>query len=265
METKLTVLLAKTDHLAGSYKKGFEEYVKFFKGSQGAFVGEKRTYTPLPGTIDEPTKRSNKLVVTTVEEKLKYLESAAADYIDAAFSLERTNGNQSNTVVLVVDNVNFGRFTALELLRLKSLLEFGTLKEMYENIPVRNDDENWKRTTNEMYVGRDIHESELISGTAKTTVKEAYILTDPNLSKLGDGAKYDPKIATKDTVMELGEYTTQKFTGMLSHRQRAEILARRSRLLTAVISALKEVNDVVAIPSDMTAEKLFNYLHNGVG
>lgn len=63
---KLNVLLAKTDHLASVFKKGLEDYVKFFKTSQGAFKGEKKTYEPKPGTIDLVNERSNKLVVTTL-------------------------------------------------------------------------------------------------------------------------------------------------------------------------------------------------------
>ena len=51
---------------------------------------------------------------------------------------------------------------------------------------------------------------------------------------------------------------------MWSHRERAELLRRRTKLLTAVIEALKEANDVEAIESNMTAEKLFGYLHKGV-
>lgn len=78
---KLNVLLAKTDHLAGAFKKGLEEYVKFFKTSQGAFKGERKTYEPRANTVDLPNERTNKLVVTTVDEKLKYLADNSAEYL----------------------------------------------------------------------------------------------------------------------------------------------------------------------------------------
>ncbi len=265
METKkvkLNVLLAKTDHLAGVFKKGLEDYIKFFKGSQGSFKGEKRTYEPNPGTIDMPKERDNKLVVTTVKEKLDYFEKSSTDYIDALFSQEKTNSSGTSKAKLICDGFVFGEFSSLELLRLKTLLEGGLLKEMYDNIPVRPDNEIWKKSSNELYFGREIYESTLQSGVHKTTTKEHYILQDPNVSKL-DGTKYIPQVASKDTIVELGQYTLQRFSGESTHIDRSGILARRSKLLVAVIEALKEANDVEAVPSQMTADKLFNYLHNG--
>jgi len=260
---KLNVLLAKTDHLAGVFKKGLEEYIKFFKGAQGSFKGEKRTYEPKPGSIDVPGKRSNTLVVTTVNEKLNYLAENAAEYIDALFSQEKTNSSGIAKAKLVVDGINFGELTSMELLRLKGLLENGSLKEMYENIPVRSDSETWNKTTNAMYASRDIFESPMQVGVEKSTQKESYILTDPNIGKLGDAAKYTPQLATKDTIIELGDYTFQRFSGEASHLERANILARRSKMLTAVIEALKIANEVDSIKSTLTAEKIFSYLHQG--
>jgi len=262
MKLKLNVLLAKTDHLASVFKKAIEEYVKFFKTSQGAFKGEKKTYEARPGTIDLPNERVNKLVVTTVDEKLDYLVEHSKEYIDALFSQERTNALGLAKATLTVDNIEFGEFTSLELLRLKSLLESGTFKEMYENLPVRNDDETWVKTKNDMYKNRNVYESVKREGINKSVMKESYILPDPNLDKL-DGSKYTPQIGTKDTIIELGDYTYQKFSGETSHVERAEVLARRSKLLTAVIGALKVANDVEVVESEMTAEKIFNYLHKG--
>jgi hypothetical protein len=259
---KLNVLLAKTDHLASIFKKGLEEYVKFFKTSQGAFKGEKKTYEPKPGTIDLPGERLNRLVVTTVEEKLAYLQENSREYINALFSQEKTNASGISKARLKVDGLDFGEFTSMELLRLKSILEGGTFKEVYENLPVRNDDEIWTKSNNEMYAARNVYESSKREGVQKSTMKESYILTDPNIGKI-EGSKYTPQIATKDTVIELGDYTYQKFSGESTHVERAAILARRSKLLTAVIEALKVANEVEVISSEMTADKLFNYLHKG--
>lgn len=262
MELKLNVLLAKTDHLSTVWKNGILDYVKFFKSSQPAFRGEKKTYEAKAGFADAPTNRSLKLVVTTVDEKLKWLHEISADYIDALFSQEKTNASGVSKATLKVDDIVFGEFTSLELLRLKSLIENGTFKEMYENIPVRTEDENWTASDNESYTGRNIFQTDRIDSVAKTTVKESYILTDPNIDKTGSKA-YTPQVAQKDTIVEVGNYTFQKYSGEWSHMQRANVLLRRSKLLTAVIEALKVANEVPAIASDMTADKLFNYLHTG--
>jgi hypothetical protein len=262
MKTKMNTLLAKTDHLGSSFKKMVEEYMKYFKNKQGDFRGEKKTYVAKDGTIDIPSERRNDRIVATVGEKFEWFEKSATDYIDALFAQEATNASGSAKAKLVVDGTEFGEFSSLELLRLKSLLESGHLEEMYKNIPTRSDSEEWKKTGEEMYEGRDIFESPKNSGTKKSTTKESYILPDPNIEKAGI-KNYTPQIASRDTIIELGEYTHQRFSGEFSHRERAEILKRRTQLLTAVIEALKVANEAEAVSSDMNASKLFGFLHNG--
>jgi hypothetical protein len=255
---KLNALLAKTDQLAASWKKSIEDYIKFFKDKGGAFLGEKKTYIPRPETIDLPTERVNKIVVTTVGEKFTWLEETHADYIDALFAQEATNAAGNAKASLSVGGFDFGTLSSLELLRLKSLIENSSFETMLANIPVRQDDREWSNTTEEQYQNREIFESSKISGERKSTTKESYILTDPNI---GTGrTDYKPQIATKDTVMVLGDFTHQHFTGEWSHRQRAEILRRRTQLLAAITTALKEANDVEATTSSVTSKKIFSYL-----
>lgn len=260
---KLNTLLAKTDHSASQFKQLISQYVAFFKTKQGEFKGIKKTYNPKEGTADEPSMRGNVNVVTTVGEKLTWLEANSADHIDNLFSVEATNASGKITAPLVVDKVNFGDLSSLELLRLKSLLETGDLEAMYANIPVRPDSENWEPTTEDQYKSRQVFEGPETSGVKRSIVKENYIMTDPNVPHLKDTSKYTPVVGTKDTVIELGDYTLQHFTGEYSHRQRAEILARRSKLLSAVIEALKVANDKETVKSSLTAKVLFDYIHKG--
>ena len=261
---KLSVLLAKTDQLSGSYKAMVTDYIKFFKGNQGAFKGFKKTYEPFEGTVDEPNLRGSQNVVTTVKEKLDWFVETSSDYINAVFSQEATNASGGVKAELVVEGKSLGSYSTLELLRLKMLLESQDLNNLYSQMPVREETKNWTRSTNVEHEDREIYQDSILQGTKKTTEKESYILPDPNLDKI-DGAKYTPQIAVKNTVMSLGEYTQQNFSGETTHRHRADVLRRKTILLTAVVTALKEANDKAeAVKSGMTAEKLFSYLHDGV-
>lgn len=264
MAKKLNVLLSVTDHLAGQFKSRLEEYGKFFRGHQGAFKGVRKTYSPKPDTIDEPSARATTQVVTTVDEKLLYLEETSAEYINAVFAQEATNASGKVKAELIVDGKSFGTYSSLELLRLISTLEAGNLKAAYENIPVRSDSAIWEEAhKDEAYKNRKgIYASELVKGTKKTTEKENYILIDPNLGK-SDKYSPQPQVATKNITIELGEYTIQEFSGEWSHRQRAELLARRDKLVTAAKEALKVSNEVDSVESSLTATKLFDYLHKG--
>lgn len=255
---KLNVLLAKTDSLAPHYKGMIVDFAKFFGKSQGAFLGEKRTYQPKEGTIDDPSKRKNVLVQTTVGEKFNWFQDNAKEYIDALFSQEKTNASGVAKAELVVDGESWGELTSLELLRLKSIVEANNLHVMLDQIPVRSDAEEWERTTAEMYQDREIFETPLVEGVSKTTEKEDYILKDPNVNP--DSPNYTPVVAHKTTTVELGDYTHQRFSGEWSQRQKAEALKRRSKLLVAITEALKKCNEVEAVPSEITSDKIFGYL-----
>lgn len=263
MSIKLNVLLAKTEHSASQFKKLISDYVAFFKGKQGDFRGIKKTYSPREGTVDEPSMRGNVSVVTTVGEKLHWLEETLEEHINNLFSVEATNASGTVKAKLVVDGVDFGELSSLELLRLKSILETQDLEQLYANIPVRSDSDIWKLTEDTQYVGRNIFESPRQEGIKKSITKTSYILSDPNVQYLKDTSKYVPQVASQDTVLELGDYTVQHFTGESTHRDRAEILKRRSKLLGAVIEALKVANEANSISSSVTAEKIFGYLHRG--
>ncbi len=260
---KLGVLLAKTEHLVASWKQNIKDYIGYFKNKQSDFKGEKKTYVQNEGTIDLPEHRGNKIIVTTVKEKLDYLKDTHAEYIDALLSQEATNAAGTAKAELILEGKSLGMYSSLELLRMKSLIENGDIEEMYKNIPVRPDDEEWKATSEEQYKNRNVFEGVKLEGEKKTTTKEHYVLHDPNVEKMKDSSGYKAPIAQKDTVVILGKFSHQKFSGEWSHRERAELLRRRTKLLSALIEALKNANDVEATKSNMTAQKLFDYLHEG--
>jgi len=259
---KLNVLLAKTDSLATQFKGMVVDFAKFFKNKQGAFVGEKKTYQPKEGTIDEPTKRGNTLVQTTVDEKFKWFKENSKEYIDALFAQEATNASGAATAELVIDGKSWGVYTSLELLRLKSVVENNNLHVMLNEIPVRSDSEEWDESENEMYAERSgIYEIKMEESVIKSTVKEDYILKDPNVSETSPN--YSPVVSQKTSTIELGDYTRQKFSGEWSQRQKASALKRRSTMITSIVQALKTCNEVEAVESELNSDRIFSYLFEG--
>lgn len=262
MKLRLNTLLAKTDHLSSIFQKMISEYHVFFNKLDTNFRGERKTYDAASGTIDLPSERGNKSVATTVREKLDWFEENSSEYINALFAQEATNASGVAKAVLVVDSKVWGEFTSLELLRLKSLIENGNIEQMYSAIPTRSDAEEWKPTTQDMYKDREIFEGTKLEGEKKSIAKEQYIIPDPNIEKVKSGS-YTPTVGSKDTIIKLGDYTFQKFSGEWSARQKAELLRRRSTLLSAVIEALKIANEAEVVSSKLNAEKIFSYLHQG--
>ncbi len=262
---KLNVLLAITDALRIKYKNMIADYSRFFTKSQGAFMGVKNTYVAKDGMVDDPSKRSQQKIQTTVNEKLEYFLAESKEFINSLFSQEKTNALGVAKAKLVVEEEEWGEFTSLELLRLKSLLEssdLGDIKGMFEKIPVRSDSVIWNETTSEEYTGRNIWETERMENVARTTVKESYILKDPNVA-VGKVDNYVPQVAIKTNSIDIGDYTHQAFSGEASQRERASMLKRRNDLFIAVIKALKECNECDTVPSELTADKIFGYLFTG--
>jgi len=266
MKVKLNTLLSLTDQLRVSYKNMVGDYSKFFSKSQGAFKGEKRTYVPREGTIDDPSKRGVTLVTTTVKEKFDYFIENVSEFVDSLFSQERTNAIGAAHANLIVDGKDWGDFTSLELLRLKSLLEssdLGNIGAMLSHIPVRSDSEIWDPATDDEYKEREIFQTEKFTGVNKTTIKTPFVPLDPNLQGKELPANYQAQVIQRDEVLELGDYTRQSFSGEWSHRQKAAALKRREILLTSVTKALKDANNVEAVDSVIKADRLFKYLFFG--
>lgn len=266
---KLNKLLALVESSTPVFRKLIADYKNFFEKKQGEFQGVRKTYTPRADTVDLPGERQLKLVVTTVEEKLEYLEDNAAVYLDGLMNIEATNSSGNAKAELKVEmgdrTISFGRLSTLELMKLKSVLEKEGLEPMYATIPVRSDSEVWNPTTDEMYDGRLIYETERQIGIKRTVSKHERILEDPNILKLAekgaDVSRYTPTKTVIDTAVEIGDYTWQHFSGEATHRYKAGILAKRSELLKAINGAIKEANDVAVVESEFSAQQLFSYLH----
>lgn len=255
----MNTLLAKVEHGSSRFSKMIGDYLAFFKGKQGAFAGIKKTHVPREGYTEEKSCIANTKVITTVGEKLEWFEQQSIPFLKELFAVEATNSKGANTVELVVDGISFGHLTALDLMRLTKK----EWVEMYENIPVRSDAEVWEPCTDSEYEGREIFQTPMLKGVTRTTESEEVILKDPNINPDKLPANYNARTTIKKKVVETGDYTLQNFTGGWTQRQKAELLRRRSRLLAAVVEALKEVNDTVSEKPNLNVETLVNFLHHG--
>lgn len=259
----MNTLLAKVEHGSSRFSKMVGDYLAFFKGKQGAFAGIKKTHVPREGYTEDKSCIANTKVITTVGEKLEWFEQQSIPFLKELFAVEATNSKGANTVELVVDGISFGHLTALDLMRLKTLLTKKEWAEMYENIPVRPDEKVWEPCTNPEYEGREVFQTPMLKGITRTTESEEVILKDPNINPDKLPANYNARTTIKKKTVETGDYTLQEFTGGWTHRQRAELLRRRSQLLAAVVEALKEVNDTVSEKPNLNVDTLVNFLHHG--
>lgn len=251
---KLSVFLGLRERLEKTFQHALDDIFNKFKTKQGLFKGQRNTYIALDGYADEPTKRGFTNVASTVKEQFDWFSEYNKDFMKVVFSIERTNSKGIAQAELIVEGQSWGIFSSLELLRLKSILD-GKLKSVISEIPVRSEASIWAKSTDEAFIGREIYETKLEQGFAKTTLKESYILTDPHADK-GNRA---PVIGEKNTQVNIGESTSQSFSGEFSMRERAVMIAKLNTLYKAVISALETANNVEIEPSDL-GEKVMDYM-----
>ena len=119
---KLNTLLAKVEHGTSTFNRMIGDYAVFFKNKQGMFEGIKKTFKPRDGYAEDARYMGTTKVATTVEEKLTWFEQNAIPYLKDLFSVEATNSAGAPRVELIVDGVSFGKLTALDLMRLKTIL-----------------------------------------------------------------------------------------------------------------------------------------------
>lgn len=263
---KQHVLLAKTEHSGAQFRELVKGYVKTFKDNQSnesIFRGIRQTYQAKEGFLDEPSKRGFRPVRNTVPEYLEYLEKTSNEYVSNLFALEATNASGTATARLVVDGEDFGELTTLELLRLKSFLDHQELNTLYQSLPVRPDNQMWKESDDEEFRGKPVWATQLFENPHRTTLKEPFILKDPNIEFVKDGKGYQPQVQYRDTPIIMGEQQVQWFSGEISHRERADILERLTKLKGAVKEALAKANEVEIVPSPLTGQKVFGYLRTG--
>lgn len=258
MKKTMTVLLGLRDKVESNFKNMLTDMAQKFSKKQGLFLGEKKTYQALDSYADDPTKRGFTNVQSTVEEQLGFMQQETKDFMNVVFSIEKTNASGNVVANLIVDGEDWGEYTSLELLRLKTTLDNSRLKEIYQHLPVRTATDIWSVSEDENHADRAIFQTELDEGHSKTTLKESYILPDPHA---GEGTSRPPIVADKSTQVNVGRYTVQKFSGAISMKERANMIVRYNSLYKAVVVALAEANQVEAVQSDL-GTKVFEYIHS---
>ena len=254
MARRLSVLLGLRDKVETNFKNMVDDMFKKFKSNQGLFMGQRTTYQPLEGYADEPSKRGFVNVQSTVEEQLDWMKEHTKDFMDVVFSIEKTNASGKVKAKLVVDGQDWGDYTSLELLRLKTTLDNSKFKELYKEIPVRSAAEIWKLSEDSTFDGREVYETPINEGYAKTTIKESYILPDTQEGR-------PPMVAEKSNQVNVGKYSSQMFSGAISMQQRATMQRKYDTLYKAVIEALENANNVEIETSDL-GSKIMTYIHS---
>lgn len=251
---KQSVLLGLRDKLEKTFGGMLDDFLSKFKNKQGIFQGWNKTYEALDGFADDPTKRSFQKVSGTVAEQLEWFKQYTSDYFTTVLSIEKTNSTGIKAT-LVVNGSEWGEYSVLELLRLKSIMD-GKLKAIIQELPIRDEKVIWNKTAKDYYGTRDIWETPVVEGFSKTTLKRTEIVNDPHIK---DAPGRPPVGVQIETQVNVGHFTEQKFSGEITMLERAQILVKYDQLYNGIIEALENCNNVDSEESDL-GKKFIDYI-----
>jgi hypothetical protein len=251
MAAKLHELLAVEQDLAGTFKNILEETKTTFTKKAAHFMAAHRTLR----YYDEEKERTEKApeefqaMQTTVQAKLDYQQNHIVRYLDAVLQKEKTN--QKAVADIVVDGMTIAsNVPATFLLGLESKLK--QVREVYAKIPTLQPQIEWIEDPDK---GEGVFKMQHPEETYKT---EKVIV--PQI--LYDATKEHP--AQVDKISEtknVGKYTKQVWSGMMTSAQKSAILGKIDKLTRAVKKARQRANSV-EIDKAQIGKNLFDFINS---
>lgn len=241
-KTKLHEILAVEADRAGVAKKVMEEGINTFKGKADHFTGNIKTLNMFDDVRQENEggEVSRSEVVDTVMSKLSYVLGPVSKYYDVVLNKELTN--QKATADLIVNGVTIGEgLPATFLLGLETKLK--EIRKVVEVIPTLQPGIIWEEdpATKEGVLRRKHPEETMKS---EKEIKHQ-VLVPPTFPKEGEGGVSLPaQIESYADTKNVGKYTTESWSSMVSVHEKSEILGRVDSLIRATKKARQRANDI---------------------
>jgi len=256
---KLHELVAVEKDLKTKATKLIQETAKTFTDRQDHFVGMSRTYDPIDSKDPEKFPPETKIMVTTVAEKLSYFEKQIAGVLNTIDQKERANCVAKASIVvedsdgneeILVENV-----PVTVLVQLENYLE-ELRGKVYNTIPTYDPTKVWTKDPgkNGVYINHEPQKNRTRKG------QKAIVLYPHQESSTGQFLPAQTQLIGFDEV--IGYFNQKNETGMLSPKEKSEILIRLDNVIQGVKKARARANEQVAESSVKLGDKIFKYLSN---
>lgn len=246
---RLHEVLAVEADLEGTAKKVIGEARTTFSKKHDHFLGHRKSLR----MFDEQRKHEeagaeeHKELVTTVPDKLKYVQGKVVRWFDALLQKEATN--QDARADLIVDgDVLIENVPATWLLGMETRLKL--LREMYEDIPTRAPGVNW------------VPDEERGDGVFKGLHLETKDKTEKTIQHkvVVPATKEHPaQVERWSDNIKVGVFEVERWTSMISPAQKSGYLDRIDKLIRACKKARQRANQA-EVRKLSVAKKLFGYI-----
>lgn len=257
---KLHELLAVEGDLEGTYKQILEETLNTFTKKPNHFMGAEKTCRIFDENKQDDTPATQRQeLVTTVHDKWNYTQKHVIRYLDAVLQKESTN--QQAVADIVVDGIKIAESVpATFLLGLETKLK--NIRKVLSAAPTLPPAIKWEKDTG---LGENVYRRSHPEKTFKTAKTFQHkVLVPAQFPKEGEGGQSLPaQIEKWEETQNVGEYTTEQWSGMLSPTEKSVMLGRLDTLIRSVKKARQRANTTDVVKHSI-GEKLFNFV-NGVG
>lgn len=241
-------LLAVEGDLKNISSKVLREAVTTFNKKDDHFDGLVKEYTAFDEANSNTNNTESKSMVTTVLEKIVYVQDPIAKAINATVSKEETNSSQNAVASLIVGDVNFGTFSATSLLALEK--ELAKIRDMYARIPTLDPVKKWAR--DEMVSGM-VYKTDPVTTFRTQKVEDFVIVVEPTEHHPAQTAK-----VTKDVT--IGKYETTYSSGKITPLMKSKLLEKIDLLIQAAKKARSAANGAEVVSTDI-GNKIFDFIN----
>lgn len=248
MASQLHQLLAVETSVAANFNRDLQETLKVLSSADKF----QRTVTSKT-YFSEGDQRLNTMttsdITTTVQDRLRWFKGSTIKLFDLLFQKDKTN--QATGVDLKVgDFLIATNVPAVTLLMLENKLQ--ELRKVFEASPTLPAGVMWEYDAGEGYY--KAKEPSITFSTKKVTKPVVlYEATD----------KHPAQVKEVSEDIPVAQIKVERWAGMITSKEKADLLGRLDLLLHAVKTARQEANNQEAVKAEIGA-KIFDYLYGNV-
>lgn len=186
-------------------------------------------------------------IVTTVMDKLQYIMGSVAEYYD--ITLQKESTNQQAVADLIVDGKTLSEnLPATYLLGLETKLK--SLRDLVGAIPTLQPGISWVPDVN---AGEGIYKREHPEETFKTEkIIKPFVLAEAT-------KEHKAQIERLSADVNIGKYTSQSSSSMLTSAAKSAMLGRVDNLIQAVKKARQQANNINVVDREI-GENIVSYI-----
>ena len=246
--SELHGVIAVLPSLKGTANQALTSVRTTFKNREHQFGGHSKSYRPMESGGDNQQPEEVPMTMT-VGEELAHFQEQFTPFLDASYQVDVTNTKAKADVI--VDGLELKDVPATFLLQFEKRI--GEMRQALGEVPVLDQKFNW---TPDETLGKGVYKAK-----EEVTYKSKKRLQTKTIFEGNE--HHEPQIEKWQEDVRIGEWTTQRFSGMITVQQKITLFRKLDKLQQAVKKARSEANKEEH-STDTVADKIFNYMFDGL-